>query len=272
MFNSRTRRIKMTESKTPDIDIFKLLGALWKRLWLIVLAAIIGGGVAYGYAKYYITPQYSAEALLFVNNRSVNIGTTSLAISAGEISAAEQLVDTYLVILKTRSTINDVIEKTGVNYSYNQLKGMISAEPISGTGIFKVKVTSSNKAETAVLANAISEILPNRIAEIVDGSSVRVVDYAVEPTGKISPNVTKITGIGIIVGALIVAGIIVLFEFLDTAIHDEDYLTRTYKNIPILSIIPEISETSGGHGGYYSGYGYGYSKPRQDDDKTKKGE
>ena len=43
----------------------------------------------------------------------------------------------------------------------------------------------------------------------------------------------------------------------DEIIHSEDYLTQTYPDIPLLSVIPDMTAARQRSGGYY-GYGYGY--------------
>lgn len=234
-----------------EIDILQIFNAIWHRLWLVILSAIITGGILFSYASFLITPLYEAKALLYVNNSSFSLGNASFSISASELTAAKTLVDTYIVVLKTRTTLNDVIFETGINYSYDELLEMIEAKPVSNTEIFEVVVTSSNPEEAELIANTIAEILPNKIANIVDGSSVRIVDHAIVPAEKSSPNITMFTAIGILIGLVFSCMLIIIREMMDTNIHDEEYLTKTY-NLPILATIPDLFEANSS--GYYSSY------------------
>src|SRR5699024_8716966 len=99
------------------------------------------------------TPLYEAEALMYVNSNEISVGSTKLSISAAELSAAQSLVETYIVILNTRTTLNDVVEQTGVSYTYEQLRKMISAESVNGTEVFSITVTSPDPKEAELLAN-----------------------------------------------------------------------------------------------------------------------
>lgn len=234
-----------------EIDLLQLLRAMWRKAWAIILAAVIGGGIAFSYASFLITPLYEAEAMMYVNNTSFSVGSTSFSISSAELSAAQSLVDTYIVILESRTTLNEVIKATGVNYSYEKLKSMLAAKPVNSTEVFSIAVTSDDPQEAELIANAIVDILPNKIADVVDGSSVRVVDYAVVPSGKISPSITRYTLIGIIIGIIASCGVIIVLQLNDTLIHDEDYLIDTY-NLPVLAVIPDLSDDS--KGGYYGSY------------------
>lgn len=232
----------MEDKDYIEIDILKLLKALWHRAWAIVLSAVICGGMAFSYARFLITPLYQASTLIYVNNSSFSVGSTSFSISASELSAAQSLVDTYLVILKTRTTLNDVIEEADLPYSYEQLYGMISAASVNSTEIFEIVVTSTDPREAEKIANTIGKVLPDRISDVVDGSSVRIVDYAIVPSRKSSPNITKYTMVGIFLGIVISCGIVILLELFDDVVHTEDDITQKY-DLPLLAVIPDLLGT-----------------------------
>ena len=252
----------MTENRdTMEIDLRELFGVLMRRIWSIILAALLCASAAFAYTFFLIDPLYQANALLYVNNSNISVGSSSLSITTGDLSAAQKLVSTYVVILKSRTVLNEVIETAGLNRSYSSLAGMISASAVDNTEVFRIVVTSTDPAEAELIANTIAEILPEKIPEIVNGSDVRVVDYAVVPSQRSSPSYTRNTAIGALVGAVLCAGIILLAYFFDEVIHSEDYLAQTYPEIPLLAVIPNMhpSKQRGGYGyGYGSKYGYRY--------------
>ena len=233
-----------------EIDLLQLFKALWHRAWAILLAMLIFSGAAFAYTEFLVTPLYKARTLMYVNNNAISVGSTKLSISQGDLTAAQSLVDTYTVILKSRTTLEDVIERSGVHYSYEQLSGMISAASVNSTEIFYIEVTSPFPKEAELIANTISQVLPEKIASIVDGSSVRIVDYAVEPAHQASPSLTKNVALGAILGMVLACGVIVIMELTDSQIHDSDYLLQTY-DIPVLAVIPELASTNNKHGYYY---------------------
>ena len=178
---------------------------------------------------------------MYVNSSNISLGGAKVSISQSELTAAQTLVDTYIVIMNTRTTMEEVIEQSGVPYTYEELreKEMITAAAVNGTEVFSIEVTSTDPKEAEVLANTIARVLPEKIASIVEGSSARIVDYAVVPAKKASPSLTKNALIGALLGAVLVSGIVVLMELLDEQIHDSDYLIQTY-NIPVLAVIPDL--------------------------------
>ncbi|NCB93987.1 MAG: hypothetical protein EOM40_15720 [Clostridia bacterium] len=231
-----------------NVDLIQLLKGLWRRAWIIALVAVIGGVGMFSFAFFLITPKYESEAMMYVNNSDISVGNTSFSISNAELTAAQSLVDTYIIILKSRATLNEVISEGELDYSYEELKDMLSAEPVNNTEVFSIDVTSENPKEAELIANTIVKILPNKVADVVDGSSVRVVDYAVIPSEKISPNITLFTAIGMLLGAAISCMVIMIYLVNDTIIHDEDYLTETYE-LPVLAVIPDLFDN---HKNYYS--------------------
>lgn len=232
------------------IDLKRIFSALWRRVWAIILVTVIFGGVAFGYTKFMVTPMYTARTLMYVNNSDISVGGSNFKISASDLAAAQSLVGTYIVILNTRMTLNDVIDTANLNYSYEQLSSMVSAEPYEDTEIFAIKVTSPDPKEAELIANTIGMVLPGKISAVVEGSSVRIVDYAVEPAGPSSPSMTKNVAIGALIGLLLTAAVIIVVEMMDELIHDSDYLMQTF-DIPVLAVIPDLQSSSNIPADYY---------------------
>ena len=131
---------------------------------------------------------------------------------------------------------------------------MISAASVNSTEIFYVEVTSPDPKEAETIANTIGQILPEKIASIVEGSSARIVDYAVVPARKASPSISKNTILGMLVGIVVACAIIIIRELMDDEIHNADYLMDTF-DIPVLAVVPELTINSTGSDYYEYGYG-----------------
>ena len=250
-----------------EIDVLELARALWKKAWAILLVAVIVAGSVLACTVVFIKPKYTAQTLLYVNSSNISLGSAKVSISASELSAAQSLVDTYIVILKTRTTLNDVIAQSGVPYTYEEIieNDMIKAEAVNSTEVFAIEVTSTDPKEAETLANTIGAVLPNKIASIVEGSSARIVDYAVVPSKKSSPNLTKNTLIGFVLGAFLAAAAVVVEKLMDTKVRDTDYLKQTY-DIPVLAVIPDLTSSGGKN---YSQYAKGNKKQSKASSKRK---
>ncbi len=286
-------------SDAIELDIKEVVAVLIKRWWIVLLSTVICvvGAFCLYYRNY--TPQYTATTKLFVNTGNVSIGGAKLSISTSELSTSKALVTTYLEILKSRLTLNEVSRQLNSEYGYEPMKystlsGKISCGGVEDTGIFYVKVTDSDPDKAINIANTISTVLPDQIATIIDGTSVRVVDRAEEATIQASASRTNMLA-GAAIGFVGSALAIVLIDIvLNDTIGSSDWLRSNYGSIPVLAEIPDAnvnrrggkyyrnkyyrnkyyrgSYHRGGYyknyyrGGYYKGY-YGHT-PKKNDEQT----
>lgn len=243
---------EMQKNEELEIDLGRLLHAVVDKAWLVMTVATVSAVLAFLGTFFFITPQYKASAMFYVNNSSFSVGDASLSISSGDLSTSRNLVDSYIVILNTRATLTDVLDYAGSSRTYKEIKGMISAQAVNETEIFQVSVESPNPQEAERLANSIAYILPKRINTIIEGTSAKIVDAAVVPSSPSSPSYTMNTLVGFLLGFVAVIGYIVLREIFDITIRSEEDVTQvcTY---PILTSVPDM--TVQGKGGSYYGYG-----------------
>ena len=229
----------MKENEEKEIDLKRLLDALMRKAWALILVAVLGAGAALVGTLLFVTPQYESSAMFYVNNGSLSLGSASISLSAGDINASRGLVDTYIVILGTRETLNDVIDYAGVDMTYSQLSGMISAEAVDETEIFRVTVTHPDPETAHKLADAISYIFPKRIDSIIESTSAQVVDAAVIPAAPSSPSYTRNTLIGFFVGLVLVAVIVILRELFNVSIRTEEDIARAC-DYSVLATVPDM--------------------------------
>ena len=249
------------EREDMEIDLLQLAKALLKRIWAVILVTVLAGAAGLLISMFALTPKYTSSVQIYVNNAADKNNSTY--ITTTEISAAKSLVDTYVVILKSRTTLEEIRDASGLGYSTGELSGMITAAAQNGTQIFRVSVTSPSPQESRLLANTVAAVLPERISEVVDGSSVRILDYAQLPTRPSSPNIVKNTALAALAGFVLICAILIIRELTDTVIHDETYLLSHYPGVPILGSIPDLTGSARDD----QGYGYGYAASSRGDRK-----
>ena len=245
------------------IDLRRILEAVLKKSWLVVLASVVGAVLALLVTVFAITPEYQSAAMFYVNNNSLSVGDASFSISSGDLSTSRNLVESYIVILNTRESLNDVIDYAGVDRTYKDVKKMISAAAVNETEIFEVVVTSTDPVEAERIANAIAYILPKRISSIIEGTSAKVVDAAVVPVKPSSPSYTKNTVIGFLLGFVMVVGMVALQEIFDVSIREDEDISQTCSH-PILASVPDmLTQGKGGHEYAYDRKKKGTAPPRK---------
>ena len=227
------------EQSVVEIDLLKLAAAYLRKWWLIVIFGLAGAGIALAISVYLIVPQYRANITIYVNNyRNTE---NQEYVSGTDLSTAQKLVNTYTNMLTSDTVLEEVIDSTGYDYTAAELREFISTQQVGDTEIFKVFVTHADPNTAAEIANAIARTAPNSIEDFVEGSSTKIIDYAKTPTGRNSPNYTKNTIIGGLIGGILILAILTLEFLMDVRIKNEQDLGALC-DVPILGQIPDFSQ------------------------------
>ena len=226
-------------NENVEIDVKKIFRVLLKRLWIIVLCAALVGGMMMVYTQKAVTPMYTAGVTMYVNNNGAGMGFYN-PISSTNLAVALQLVNSYVIIIRSDTVLEKVIEELDVNMTPGQIRNMMTATSVDETEIFTVEITYSDPELAADIANTIAEVAPEKISSIIEGSSAKVIDYSKVPQRPSSPNVMSNTVLGVLAGALLAAMVIVIRALMDVRIKDESDL-EAICNVPVLGRIPDIS-------------------------------
>ena len=239
-----------------EIDLQKLIMAYLSRWWLILGVAILAALASWYYTANFITPMYKASVKIYVNN--IRAEQRVEYVTGGNLAAAQQLVKTYVTILKSDTVLEQVAEASGLGISAAYIRGAMSAQQVAETEVFTVTITSADPEKAAALANAIAEVAPGAIAEFVEGSSTKIIDYAKVPVNPASPNRNRNTVLGALVGCMLALLYLTIRFLLDVRIKDEEDLTMLF-DLPVLAQIPAFAASNSKRSGYSTeknGYGY----------------
>lgn len=260
-----------------EINLAEILSALLRKLWLIVLVAVIAGALVYAYTVNFVTPMYKSRITVYVNN-TMAMGDQNVNITAADLATSQRLVLTYINILKSDKVLDAVAEKINNSPEYNfdtkltggAIKGMLTAASLEETEVFEVVISNKDRKLAYAIAHEIGKVAPDIIGDIVSGSSTRIVDDAKVAKAPYSPNERTNTTIGMIAGAVIAICAVVLQTLLDIRVKSEEDLALI-SNAPVLGLIPDLAMESKDHYGY-SGYKYKAYKPyTSDSSKSDKG-
>ncbi len=220
-----------------EINIRKLVFACLDKWWLIVLCAVLASTISGVVTAKMIQPKYRSTVTMYVNNATdyekVNY------ISSANLSAAEQLVNTYIGIISTDTVLEKVGQQAG-GLSAGQVRGCLSAQQVGETVLFKIGISHTDPATALRIARAVEDVMPDQLSAIVEGSSTKVVDRAKLATAPYSPNIKRNIVLGGAVGSIAAVLIIILLYVLDVRIKDEEDLNLLSK-YPVLGQIPEFT-------------------------------
>lgn len=226
--------------ETNEISLQEIFMILWNKVWVIILCTLIVGVAAFGMSAFVLDPTYTSRVSMYVNSNTERENTIA---NLNDINASQKLVSTYIEILKSDNVLSKVITETGLTYTPEQIRKMLTASAVNGTEIFEVKVTTKDADEAADIANTIAAVAPEEIIRVVKAGSVELIDEAVPATSPSSPNVILNTIIGLMLGGVLsVLGVLVA-EMLDNRIKHEDDLKKAF-DFPILGTIPDLEDAA----------------------------
>ena len=232
-----------------EVDLKEILQACIRKIWLVLLAAVVGAVIVYFYTMFFITPQYVAGASFYVNNSQQS--GEGQKITSSDLATSQRLVLTYVNIIKSDTVLEKVIAEAGLDMTPGQIRGIMTAESIDDTEMFRVQITHSKPWLAAKIANAIADVAPAEISNIMVGSTTKVVDRAKVPSAPSTPNRSQNAFFGGFAGAALAVMYVVIYTLVDVRIKGEEDLTRICE-APVLGAIPEFAEEAKN--------GYGVSK------------
>ncbi len=218
-----------------EIDLLGLLMAFRHRLWLILLVAMICGGLAGAYSKLVLIPQYTSSAMLYVLSKETTL--TSLA----DLQIGSQLSEDYKVIIKTRPLLQEVIDRLGLDMSYKQLRSKISISD-SSERIMTLTVTDPDPQLAKQIVNQVAATASDYIGDIMEMVPPKIIEDGEVNFIPVSPNNNRNTLLGAMLGAMLVCGVITVRFLMDDTVKSEEDVER-YLGVSVLAIVPERART-----------------------------
>lgn len=239
-----------------DENIKKIITALLKKWYLLIIFFLIGAIAAYAYTAKFTTLTYksSVEFLAYVEDTNQELsGTSSTAqqrtSETSKRSYAMSMLDTYIEIFKTTDFNQNVADEInrlhGTSITADQIKSSISVEKIENTAMFKMHILTTDADLSYNISLALQECVPNAMSETNRGLvHASVVDKPMKATMATSKGYPKKCLIGAAAGMVLAAAYIILRDLLDVRIKTEEELSERY-NIPVLGSIPAFDSKSG---------------------------
>lgn len=222
-----------------ELNIIDLIDMLMERWWIIFTSMVAVAVMAFVFTEVFIEPSYRSEGALYVN--STTNQQMQQTVTAANLTASQQLVNTYSEILKRRTFLESVAKDIDNKYSVSQLRSMISISPVNETEIMQISVTSNNPDDSYLIVHSILMRAPDELIRVVEAGSVKLLDDAKKNNVAVAPNIRQNTLIGALLGIVIGALIIFLLELIDTRIKGSESITSKYSE-PLLGEIPTLTD------------------------------
>ncbi len=229
--------------KSNEINLAVFFNIIKLRWLSLLIVGVLVAAISYVYSSYFIVPQYAASAQMFIDTRRESSEGKDTYINSSHISAAKELAATYVHVMKTNTILNAVIDELNLDMSYGQLASKIGVSVVSDTQILKLTVTDDNKDRALQIAQKLVQITPTMINAKIDSGKLVSIDEPTVSGGPISPNISRNTFIGFIVGVAFLYIIFLIKSLFDNKIKSV-YDIQNNLEIPVLGVIPDLETAS----------------------------
>lgn len=204
---------------------FKELYLIIKKHFFTILIAMITGILALVLIMmFFITPKYSSEAQLLVNQQTVD--SSQGQIQYNEIQTNIQLINTYSDIITGDSILSQVNQKLGNQYAIGELSKAVSVGQSSNSQAFNLIVTMESPEDAQLVLNEIINVFESTIQDVYNVASILVLSPASYNVHKVSPNLTIFILMGAVIGLAVSMIIILIIELMDTTVKEDDFVSQ----------------------------------------------
>lgn len=209
-----------------ELDLRELLLELLAYWQLILSSIILAGGIAFAVSKFMMVPKYQSTSELYVLTKSTSI--TSLA----DIQTGTSLTNDYIVVVKGRPVLEQVIQNLGLREDYKSLRDRVELNNPSNSRILEITVTDENPELAKAIADQIAKVASAFIAEKMDQDPPTIIQNGYADGSPVSPNILKNTVLGGMLGAILsIALVVISYLFNDTITGPEDIEKKLGMNV-----------------------------------------
>ena len=225
------------QNEEITIDLLEVGRLIWRNIWMVVVAIVVGAVLAFVVTKAFITPKYQATSTIYILSKTTSI--TSLA----DLQIGSSLAGDFEIIATTRELLEKVSADENLGMSYAELKREIKVTNPANTHMLRIAVTDPDPERAAKISNAVADELREEISEVMNTDRPSTVERAVVPTARFSPSYKRNAAIGAAILAVLAIAFIIIRYLADDTIKDEDDVSK-YLGIDTLAAFPMLKGTN----------------------------
>lgn len=225
-----------------EIDLKDLFFELMSNWVMIGISTVLVALIMFCISKFILVPEYTSTSELYVLSKSTSI--TSLA----DIQMGTNLTNDYIVVVKGRPVLEQVITNLGLDETYGSLKEKVAINNPSNSRILDITVTDQDPKRAKLIADEIAKVGSAFIAEKMVQEPPTIIQYGYVNQNPVSPNVLTNTVLGAAVGAFLAMAIIIITYLMNDTIMTADDIERKL-GLNVLGTLPlEAEEEYDGRG------------------------
>lgn len=223
--------------KDNQITIMDLIFLFMSHWWKVLIVSILTAAISLAYTVYCINETFISRGSIYVNNNNATIQNEQY-VNLADIATSQQLAFTFIEILTSDTFLERVQLESNLPYTKEQIKAMVTMEPLNETEIVEVKAVTFSPEHSRILVDTILHNALDEVHRVIGGGNVKVIDEATLPKSPASPSKSRNTMLGFIAGAFLSMLVLFLMKLFDNRIK-EDVDLMDVRELPLLGVIPD---------------------------------
>jgi len=227
---NKPQMVSQSPEEGKTIDLVELFFYVLTKLVFVAFAAVLGAFLMGWRAERSVVTTYSATAKLYI------VGEQGMSLIS-DLQLGSMLTADYEEVFNTWEVHEMVRSELGLDYSYNQLRGMITINIPEGTRILYITARSNDAQMAADVANAYAKAAQNFIVQTMATDMPNIFSVALVPTYGSTTSTVRSIMLGFMAGAVLSLGLIVLLFVIDDRPRTPEHIANA-AGIPTLAVMP----------------------------------
>ncbi|MBC2118134.1 YveK family protein [Listeria booriae] len=183
-------------------------------IWVIALP-LIAMVIAFGISKYYLVPQYTSSAQIFITINVESGSEKETTVYSEQLRTNMQMANTFNTILKSSRILETVRSEMKLPESNDQLANKINIKSDKDSLVFTVSVEDASPERAREIVNKITQTYQKDLPKLVSNNKIIILEPANLPLEPTSPNIVINTMIAFvlgIIGSILLVSLIYLFR------------------------------------------------------------
>lgn len=240
----------MSGARTAEAGTAWSLSTAWdalRKLWALVLACALVGGVAGYVLSSTVAPQFQSRASLYF---ALDQGTSGADLNQGGAYTQNQMLSFARLATSSR-VLEPVIADLDLPSTPRELARSIAIGIPQGTVILDVTATAGDPERAAEIANAVARELSAQVEEVAAQSAegaasitATVIDDAVAPTVQTVPDKPRDAALAAAVGLMLGVLLAFVLTIADTKVRNAAAVARVTE-LPVLGTVVRAARDVG---------------------------
>lgn len=220
-----------TKQEETEIDLLEIFFLLKRRIWIILAAGLLLSSVIGIITLYYIKPNYSSTAKLYILTSSTSI--TSLT----DIQVGTSLTKDYIQLVQSRPVVEQVIQNLKLNRTYEELLSQMTFSNPTDTRILVITAKDTDPVLAKDIVDQFVEVAKVSISSIMKTEEPSIVELGYVADKPVSPSLKKNIAIGALLGMFLAAAVVIVLYMLDDTVKSSEDIEK-YLSLNTLTVIP----------------------------------